>query len=118
MRNFLLWPNIAAALSPLPRRYRTQQEDTMRLDLRILIRSSLMVAIAGAALVGAAARADDDDEGHHWKHRHGYYVVPPGHVYYVAPPPVVYYPQPVYVPAYPMYTSPPGVNLNFNVPLR
>ncbi len=94
----------------------------MRLDVKSLTRSCLMVAVVGTALVGTVARADDDDEGHHhWRHHHGYYVVPPGHVYYVpAPPPVVYYPAPVYVPAYPAYIDPgpPGINLNFNVPLR
>jgi hypothetical protein len=94
----------------------------MRLDVKRLIRSTALVMVAGTALVGAVARADDDDDDHHhhWKNHHrGYIVVPPGHAYYYvpAPPPVVYYSAPAYGPAYPE-PGPPGLNLNFNVPLR
>jgi hypothetical protein len=82
--------------------------------------SALVLGVA--IFTNAAARADDD-EWKHWKH-HGYFV-PPGHVYYGGPviyaprPVVVYEPPPVYyAPAPTYYGPPPGLNLNFNVPLR
>lgn len=90
-------------------------------------RNWVIAAIAGATMLAAATGAQAG-EGQ-WKHglKHGgpgyyepYYVaVPPGHVRYVVPAPV-YYASPVtYVPAYPVYAAPaPGLNLNFNIPLR
>jgi hypothetical protein len=96
-------------------------------------RSWIIAGIVGIAMLGAAAGVRADEGEGHWKHRHhdhGYYgpryVVVPPH-YYAPPryyaPPVVYAPAyPVYAaPAYPVYDAPyyaPGVNLNFNIPLR
>lgn len=82
--------------------------------------------LTGAAMLfgGAAAQAHDGGPPGHWKH--GYWV-PPGHAYYYSAPPVFYAPAPVvvyrpppvvYEPVYPVYGPPPGLNLNFNVPLR
>jgi hypothetical protein len=84
----------------------------------------LSVAVGLAAVLATAGSAlahDHDDDGgwKRWKHHHGRYFVPPGHVYYVerprviyAPPPRVYYPEPMY------YGPPPQPSLNINIPLR
>ena len=96
----------------------------MRNNLINMNRSRIVAGIVGLAMLGGAAGAQAG-EGH-WKHgRYGYYepeyvFVPPGHVHYYAPRPVIVYPAPVYVPAYPVYAPPayPGLNLNFNIPLR
>jgi hypothetical protein len=83
----------------------------------------LSVAVGLAAVLATAGSAlahDHDDDGgwKRWKHHHGRYFAPPGHVYYVerpviyAPPPRVYYPEPQY------YGPPPQPSLNINIPLR
>jgi hypothetical protein len=97
-------------------------------------RGWVIAGMVGIATLGFVSGAQAG-EGHGKKHRGHYeyyaprYVaVPPGHVHYYAPAPVVYAPRPVvvypapvaYVPAYPAYygpPSPPGLNLNLNVPL-
>jgi hypothetical protein len=97
----------------------------MRHDVKILRGSNrrcwCAAAIAGAAVLAAAAGAEAGDG--HWKKKHGRYFVPLGHVYYVAPPPVYYYrpapvvvyPEPVYVPRYRYYREP---SLSVTIPLR
>jgi hypothetical protein len=86
--------------------------------------TATVAVIAGLSVLATAtgALAHDDDE-REWKH-HGHHFIPPGHVYYYGPPayyaprPVVVYPAPVYYEPAPVYYPPPGLNLNFNVPLR
>lgn len=86
-------------------------------------RTATAAAIAGLSVLATATGAlADNDEERRWKHRRHYFVAP-GHVYY-APPvyypqrPVVVYPAPVYYAPAPVYYPPPGLNLNFNIPLR
>jgi hypothetical protein len=103
-------------------------------------RSWIIAGIVGIAMLGAAAGARADEGEGHWKHGHRdhrdygpRYVVVPSPYYapprYYAPPPRYYAPPVVYAPAYPVYAAPaypvydapyqpPGVNLNFNIPLR
>ncbi|SKA24295.1 hypothetical protein SAMN02745126_04389 [Enhydrobacter aerosaccus] len=89
--------------------------------------TATLVAGFGVLTVATAAQAHDEK---YWK-RNGPPFVPPGHVYYTPPvyyaPPVVYaaprpvvvYPPPMVYEAPPAYYGPPpGLNLNFNVPLR
>lgn len=84
--------------------------------------AAILIGAGGMVAVASAAQAHDD---WHWKKKHRHFV-PPGHVYYYAPPVVyapppvvVYRPRPVYYAPEPMYYGPPpGMNLNFNIPLR
>lgn len=83
--------------------------------------AAILIGAGGMVAVASAAQAHDD---WHWKKKHRHFV-PPGHVYYAppvvyAPPPVVVYrPRPVYYAPEPTYYGPPpGMNLNFNIPLR
>jgi hypothetical protein len=99
-----------------------------------------MVGVATLGFISGAQAGEGHGKkhkGHHEYYAPGYVAVPPGHVHYYAPAPVVYVPRPVvyaprpvvvypapmaYVPAYPAYPvygppSPPGLNLNLNVPL-
>ena len=100
---------------------------------RTILRRGATVVIGAGGVFALATAAQAHDGWHHWKKKHHRHFIPPGHVYYA--PPVVYAPRPVVVyqprPAYyyqprpvyyapkPMYYGPPpGLNLNFNVPLR
>lgn len=87
-----------------------------------IARKTGLIAGAICAATTLANTAEGGEGGH------GRAVYAP---YYVAAPPVIYYPPTViyarpraieYVPAYPVYAVPaypsPGVNLNFNIPLR
>jgi hypothetical protein len=96
---------------------------------RAILRCATAVLIGAGGLVAVATAAQAHD-GWHWKK--GRYFVPPGHVYYAPPvvyaprpvvvyrpPPVVYAPEPMYYgPPASYYGPPPGLNLNFNIPLR
>jgi hypothetical protein len=81
----------------------------------------MAAALAGLAVLSVAAGAQAHDQKR-WKH-HGRHFVPPGHAYHA---PVIVYRAPVYYERAPVYYEPtyyyppppPGLNLNFNVPLR
>ncbi len=89
---------------------------------RTILRRAAATLVGACGVLGIATAAQAHD-GWHWK-KHRYFV-PPGHVYYS--PPVVYAPRPVmvyrpapvyYAPEPVYYGPPPGLNLNFNIPLR
>jgi len=92
---------------------------------RTILRRAATIMIGAGGVFALATAAQAHDGWHHWKKHHRHFV-PPGHVYYYAPPVyyaprpvVVYQPRPVYYAPEPMYYGPPpGLNLNFNVPLR
>jgi hypothetical protein len=91
---------------------------------RTILRRAATMLIGAGGVFALATAAQAHDDWHHWKKHHRHFI-PPGHVYYAPPvyyaprPVVVYQPRPVYYAPEPMYYGPPpGLNLNFNVPLR